>query len=47
MVVAAIIPDSSGIARFLPECGRYAEPSATLRLRAADAPDPPPPETRV
>ncbi|HVA39592.1 MAG TPA: hypothetical protein VNF49_02940 [Candidatus Binataceae bacterium] len=47
VAVAAIIPDSPAVARLLPECGRYPVPRATLRVRAAAAPDPPPPETRA
>lgn len=41
--VVAIIPGSAAVAQFLPECERYPVPRATLRVRAADAPDPPPP----
>ena len=48
VAVVAIIPGSPAVAQFLPECGRYLSvPRATLSVRAADAPDPPPPKTRA
>ena len=47
VAVVAIIPGSPGVAQFLSESGRYSVPRATLSMRAADAPDPPPPKTRA
>ncbi len=44
VVAMAIIPGSPAAAQVLPECGRYPVPSSTVRVRAADAPDPPPPK---
>ncbi|MGH7914009.1 MAG: hypothetical protein ACREPW_05090 [Candidatus Binataceae bacterium] len=43
----AIIPGSPVVAQFLPEWRRYPVLTAALRLRGADAPDPPPPKTRA
>jgi hypothetical protein len=45
--VLAIMPGSPTVAQFLPQSGRSATPAQPLRLRAADAPDPPPPKTRA
>jgi hypothetical protein len=45
--VVAIIPGSPAVAQFLPECGRYAFADQARRVRAADSPDPPPPEARA
>jgi hypothetical protein len=47
VAVVAIRPGSPALAQFLPECGRYPVRTAALRVRAADAPDPPPPKTRA
>ena len=48
VAVVAIIPASPAVAQFLPESGRYYSVTrATLSVRAADAPDPPPPKTRA
>jgi hypothetical protein len=47
MPVLAIMPGSPTVAQFLPQWGRSAAPAQPLRLRAADAPDPPPPKTRA
>ena len=48
VAVMAIIPGSPSVAQFLPESGRYySVTKATLSVRAADAPDPPPPKTRA
>ena len=46
-LVMAIIPDSPAVAQFLPERGLYPVPATAMRVRAADAPDPPPPKTRA
>jgi hypothetical protein len=45
--VVAIMPGSPTVAQFLPQWGRSATPAQPLHLRAADAPDPPPPKTRA
>lgn len=45
--VAAIVPGSPVVAQSLPECGSYSIQTTALRMRAADAPDPPPPKTRA
>jgi hypothetical protein len=45
--VLAIMSGSPTVAQFLPQWGRSAAPAQPLRLRAADAPDPPPPKTRA
>jgi hypothetical protein len=45
--VLAIMPASPTVAQFLPQWGRSATPAHPLSLRAADAPDPPPPKTRA
>jgi hypothetical protein len=47
VLVVAIIPGAPAVAQFLPECGRYPFAVQALRVRAADAPDPPPPEARA
>ena len=47
VTMAAIFPDSPAVAQFLPDRGRYPAPIVALRMRAADAPDPPPPKTRA
>jgi len=47
VAVVAILPGLAAVASFLPECGRFPIRTASLRLRAADAPDPPPPKTRA
>jgi hypothetical protein len=47
VAVLAIIPGSVALAQFLPESGRYSVPRATLSVRAADAPDSPPPKARA
>jgi hypothetical protein len=44
---AAIFPDSPAAARSLPERGRYLVPTMAPRVRATDAPDPPPPKARA
>lgn len=44
VVTMAIIPHAPAVARVLPECEGYALPASVLRMRAADAPDPPPPK---
>lgn len=45
--VVAIIPGSPAVAQFPPECGRYPSAAQELRVRAADAPDLPPPKARA
>lgn len=45
--VAAIFPGSPAVTQFLPERGRDAVTTMALRVRAADAPDPPPAKTRA
>jgi hypothetical protein len=47
VVVVAIIPGSPAIASALSEYGRFPVPASVLRVRAADAPDPPPPKART
>ena len=47
VAVVAILPGVAAVASFLPECGRSPIRTAALRVRAADAPDPPPPKTRA
>jgi hypothetical protein len=47
MPVLAIMPGSPTVAQFLPQWGRSATLAQPLRLRATDAPDPPPPKTRA
>ena len=47
VAVAAIFPDPPAVMQALPESGRQHVPTMALRVRAADAPDPPPPETRA
>jgi hypothetical protein len=44
VVAMAIIPDCPAVARVLPECEGYPVPADVRRMRAADAPDPPPPK---
>jgi hypothetical protein len=43
--VAASFPGSPAVTQFLPERGRDPVTTMALRVRAADAPDPPPPKT--
>jgi hypothetical protein len=45
--VVAIIPGSPAVAQSLPECGHYPSAVQALRVRVADAPDPPPPKARA
>lgn len=45
--VMAIMPGAPAVAQFLPERRCFATPSHPPRLRAADAPDPPPPKART
>jgi hypothetical protein len=45
--VVAIMLGSPTAAQLLPELGRSSTPAQPLRLRAADAPDPPPPKARA
>ena len=47
VAVVAILAGPATVASFLPECGRSLIRTASLRMRAADAPDPPPPKTRA
>jgi len=47
VLVVAIIPGSPAVAQFPPECGRYRSAAQELRVRAADAPDLPPPKARA
>jgi hypothetical protein len=47
VAVAAVIPAPPAVAQFLPEGGTYSVPATALRVRAADAPDPPPPKARA
>lgn len=44
VVAMAIIPCSPAVAQVLPERGSYPVPATALRVRMADAPDPPPPK---
>lgn len=44
VVAMAIVPGAPAVAQVLPECGRYPVPASPLRVRVADAPDPPPPK---
>lgn len=43
----AVMPEHPAMREFLPERGRAGTPAQTLRVRAADAPDPPPPKARA
>jgi hypothetical protein len=42
--VLAVMPEHPAVREHLPERGHAAAPAQPLRLRAADAPDPPPPK---